>query len=135
MNNKTKKELIKGVVLIIFIGVLSLLLILNILYPAYLSYSVACGNPIEFIPFNQTINITIAGQTTLTETGEIEVELFSEDKDVKKHELIHVKQFESGFPKIDCEFSHYLAEVEAYAFEDLPDKLFIFIYGDYKEII
>lgn len=110
----------------------------NIFYPAYISYLADCDIKTNEEIENETGYIT-QGQTTseVSEEGEktTEVIILYEDlsDSIYKHEWIHVRQMESN-RILSCEIpmTIYLAEVEAYTGQHLPDYIYKPIYGDYE---
>ncbi|MFW6002748.1 MAG: hypothetical protein ACOCQD_05345 [archaeon] len=133
-----KKSDILGYMLVIGISVILITLIISeVLFPAWLSFSAVCMTNY----FNKTYgeDYTTAGSTQEVvdpETNEtsIEIELIAPDDGTKKHEYCHYVQRQAGILSFSCEkpIQKYLSEVECYAVEHYPDWLFERIYGDYK---
>jgi len=129
---------IKILIVIFSLAILSILLsgfyILNkeVLKPSYVSYTASC-NPDSFE--TKFPDYYIVGETTydgenitinVTETTDLEL-----NKEILKHECIHKNQILREFLMPNCSkpIVHYLAEVEAYSFQNMPDKIFNVIYG------
>lgn len=119
------------------------LLMSNIFYPAYVSYSSACLN-------KDIEGYITTGKTTYTpESEEIEkemgknitIEIFSLDKKIVKHELVHVNQIKNN-RAYSCYklkgFGRYFNEVEAYSMSYTPDfifRIFYPLYGEYEKLV
>lgn len=109
------------------ISVLVFLLIVysiqNIFIPANNSYQFACGE----LDLNES-GIVIQGTTSTNNEGDIQVELFTTDKKVLKHEYCHVDQIlEERIAKY-CGPKYYFNEVECYLSENFPDKIYEVFY-------
>lgn len=102
--------------------------------PAYNSYMSVC-NPEEFKEIQEKENLAKGGTTTAkydneTEEVVVEIELFTDDKHVLKHELCHKSQIERGkLPTCDRPLSVYFAEVECYLTMNLRDNIWEDIYN------
>lgn len=111
--------------------ILIIVLITEVIIPAYNSYTVSCE-----IERNSDTELIILGSATYNHsTQEIEVKISEGLSDGKrletiKHELIHVDQFKRGFiPTCNTPLLVIISEMEAYIGEELPNPIFEFIYG------
>lgn len=140
---KLKAQDILGIILIISI----ITIFLAGIYPAYHSYMSVCS-----CDYQQSENTIITGSVqkdtvekenkttgdlenqstiTLTVRDDLNDELY---KETLKHEHIHIVQHERGWLVGDyCNYEKYFSEVEAYLGEELPDFIYIKIYGDYTQ--
>ena len=123
------------ILLIIFVIIFTIFLLIYkpILRPSYFSIVAVCAIDGEDILAEN--NLTVGGQTIITynETGveNITVIIYGNDTYLRKHETIHVVQARQNklFGCTQILFA-YLNEVEAYTMQNLPDKIFIKIYGE-----
>lgn len=126
----------------IFVRIFLLVLVLSLLFvsyvevlkPAYNSYMSVC-NPEKFEEIKEKENLVKGGETTAeynneTEEITVEVEVFTTDRDVLKHELCHKAQVERGMiPTCDKPLSVYFAEVECYLTMNLRDSIWEDVYN------
>ena len=129
-NKKTSRLSAKKIVILSLVLIVFFILIDSIFYPSYLSVVQSCSPTY----FEETYGdrYYVAGQTTLNEsTQEVEIYLVDEtDLITLKHELIHISQYNRGFPRLSCSniLSKYISEVEAYTFEKLPNRIYNWFY-------
>lgn len=107
------------------------------LQPAFISYSSSCLPKIYEEKYSQSYKT--AGTATLMSNGTVNIQIaegLSKDtrNTVIKHELIHKNQYENNRFVGNCKtligkVNHYLGEVEAYVFQNLPDPIYDFIYN------
>lgn len=124
MDNKK----ILSVVLIIF-------LISGIIF-FYENIFISAKRSVDSVCFpDESVNGRILGETKVAE-GEIIVNIFEDDEDLStlKHELTHVHQLNRKLSfRFGCEgrgiIGFYLAEMEAYSAERLPNEVWEFIYN------
>ncbi len=129
MANKKVISTIAGSLILVMLFIMAWSLVLS---PAYYSLQNDCPEFEGSGAFN--IPQTTLGTTTIyyNSQGEYidsQIEVFTEDPEVLKHELCHVHQAETGDtgscsnPK-----TIYFAEVECYVAQRLPDKIFYWLY-------
>lgn len=129
-------EKIKTFILFIISIIVGILFYLTILQPSYASYYIACNPNISEEKFP---NYIILGKTIslINESNEREIKVEITDtgnekqnRKILRHELVHVSQTKRGFPSLSCsnQIQKYLAEVEAYTLENLPDNIFYIFY-------
>jgi len=132
MKKRNKFFLIGGILILVLI---SFWVTKNILIPANVSYNLACGSQEEVDVLLESY--VISGSVTFNNSiieGElinnIEVEIFDEDENTIKHELVHISQIERGFPSLFCStpYQKYFSEVEAYFGEYIPNPIYNLIY-------
>jgi len=125
---------IKTIIWLIFTIIIVSILFKSIFYPAYLSVASGCGQISDEELFD--LGYQIAGNTKVQD-GNITIEIFVEDEDNKhkKHELIHRNQLLAGIISLKCEdpIQKYFSEVQAYSFSYIPDRIFIFLFVDFRE--
>lgn len=142
MKHRNFKYLIVDCLGVILAFVLILFLLLNVFYPAYLSYAAVCDEKTFIIIQEQLseydrelvtsgyVEIDGGGTTDIIqqkiviiiETGGIDW--------VTRHELVHVNQIVRGYPSLSCKkpLQKYLGESEAYFMQHLPNFIFYRIY-------
>lgn len=127
---------ISTIFFIIGILLISLVIYSSIIKPSYVSYLIACNPNLSEEKFPDSV---ILGQTTsfINESGELEIKVevldignIKEERKTLRHELVHVSQIKRGFPSLRCSnpVQKYIAEVEAYTLENLPDNIFYIFY-------
>lgn len=129
MNKIIKISLI--VILSLFVIFLGFKFYDNILEPAYFSYSMVCLNVnTEEYGYYQAGNLTIEDDKIKVEVSDI----YPKDiqKEVLKHETIHFNQIKNRKIYVTCRNLFFL-EIEAYAFQRLPDKIFYILYEEFEE--
>jgi hypothetical protein len=110
----------------------------NILLNSYLSVSSVC-NPVvaknmEIITLAETVSETnnVTGEKT------VNITIYQEDLDYSliKHEFVHYKQFIRKYwvsNSCKAQLGKMIHEIEANLAEDLPDELYVRIYGQYPK--
>ena len=122
--NKIIRYLLITLLIFVIIST-SLTIFIEILKPAYLSYANVCiGVNVEDYGYYT------AGQTN-TSSSEIIIYIDEETNpklydSTLKHECVHVNQIERG--EITCRNLYFL-ELEAYTFQNLPNKVFPLFYN------
>lgn len=125
---KTWKKVVIVLTILLF---LFLLLYRPIFYPSYLSVVSVCYPDAPVLE-----NVTTMGTTIVwyNETGieNVSVILYSDDPKYARHEHVHVVQATQHrlFGCNNIPFM-YLNEVEAYTGQNLPDNIFIWVYGEF----
>jgi len=116
------------IALFLLVIIISLILYINILKPAYFSVVISCSeNPEQIL---EDYNLFIGGETTYYNKTNITIVLYYDDPSIEKHENCHLIQFQRNFPSQSCEHkvSKYLAEVECYTVENFPNIIYDKLY-------
>lgn len=135
MKRRTKRKLIiAGVIALILLTVL-VVLAWDIVHLSYVSMASVCYPQMQE-KFESQGFVTLGVFTG--SAGNTTVQVFVNPKyeelhrRVLKHELIHKRQYEQGRSFLGCSlfgvFS-YVNELEAYTFQNLPDRIFEKLYG------
>lgn len=129
MKKKSKIFKISLIALSLLILIILYQIFQTILFPAYVSYTFVCSPQVFNESFSEKYAILGTAQFN-EETNETEIKVYeTESPEINqltlKHELIHAAQNERS--PMTCN-NVYLREAEAYTFQYLPDKLFVFFY-------
>jgi len=116
--------------LLILSLVIGYLLYTSILLPSYISYTSVCKKEIfeeKFPTYSVEGNVSVV-------KGEIIVQIIYPSERVIKHEWVHVRQLQSGFPSLSCSkpVQKYMSEIEAYSSEKLSNPIYNLVYGEPK---
>lgn len=123
----------KPVVKVMIIVVIFLVLFKFLLLPSFLSTVMYCtpgGEELVEKKGYYLAGATIHTYNETTEEEDVEIIIIDKSPTTLKHELIHVKQIERGFPNIGCghPIQRFIGELEAYSMQWLPQPVFDWIY-------